>query len=255
LGKNTTNGQFGASNMPRKERTARTVSVVDSPISNPVIAASNININSTSSPSPIYRLPLEIRRIIYCFVIGERDVDIRELDRRCQPCGPCKRSTKCLSVGLQRKTPRLQDFRTKPSLLAIAATCQQLYHEAMKIWYGKARFFFECLRCMKQFLEEIGDANQNTVRYIGYFAPGRPNEKEIKEVRHLVSAFTSLRSLTIEDNGWWGNYKQREYHRKWIDESLERWQGEAHNLLRLWDRLESVVLTTKTLRYQITENS
>jgi len=247
----TRTSQPGTSVMPRKKCTTKSgnkVSVKDSPIIGLAIAASNIGLNSTPLLPPIFRLPLEIRRIIYCFVIGERDVDIRKLDGRCHACEPCQKQPNCSTVRPARKTQRLQTFRTQPSPLAIAATCQQLYQEAMNTWYGKARFFFQCARCMKQFLEDIGDANRDVVRYIGYLAPGRPNDEDTKEVRDLVKIFASLRSLTIEDNGWWGIRNQREYHQKWIEESLETWKGVAHNLLKLQDRLDNVVLATKTLR-------
>jgi hypothetical protein len=109
-------------------------------IRNPKMAVSSISISSTTHPSQIFRLPLEIRRIIYGFVFGERDVDVQRRSGSFHACEPYFEFIKCPNVRFKSQTPRLQNLRAKPSPLAIAATCQQFYHETVKVWYANVRF-------------------------------------------------------------------------------------------------------------------
>jgi hypothetical protein len=173
-------------------------------------------------------------------------VDVRN-EKSCHVCNPDRIYPNPINLH-----QRLQIFRTKPSPLAIAATCQKFYHEVVKIWYGNVRFFFQCELCMTLFLEEIGDSNRDTIRHVGYFAFWGSETQTTESIFHTVSSLASLKSLTFEETWRWENAKEVEVHQDLINIYLDEWK-EANHLLMIWDRLESVVLTNWILRYQDNE--
>jgi hypothetical protein len=230
----TRSGQFILnSSMPRER-----VGVVGSPMIEHDNGARNVSVNSRPQASPIFRLPLEIRRIIYNFVISERILDNVNVLRSCSEV----RSPKKIRPNTRKA---LLEFRSKPSPLAIAATCQQLYHEAVKVWYGNARFYFYTAPCTRMFLEAIGDSNRDMIRYASCSIRGGPADMT-KGIIDIVSTFANLRSLILEEVGnvsCMGHARASDL--KNAEKSWEIWEEEARHRLKLMDRLESVILRTK----------
>jgi hypothetical protein len=214
-------------------------------------AAGSISLNSMPQSSPFFHLPLEIRIIIYEFVIGEHDLHVHH------PSEPCKLPAKgpnCSPSGFSRKilgktrdaTQKLLTFRNKPSPLAIAATCDKFYHEAVGVWYGNVRFFFHSMTCTRMFLEEIGDSNRDSIRHVGYSALwGAPVEQD-KEIFDMICSFTSLKTLKVEDVGnvMYPHGRNYSEYLTEVEMLLSIWNDEAQNRLRLCERLERVVITT-----------
>jgi hypothetical protein len=97
---------------------------------------------------------------------------------------------------------------------------------------------------LEDFLEDIGDSNRKTIRHVGYLVPLNPTDEKTEGMLHRMSKFAHLKTLTFEvDN------KNSTYHQNAIEESFNR----AQNLLRLWNRLESVIITSTTLRTRIND--
>jgi hypothetical protein len=241
-----------SSNMPRKG-----VSTVGSPTIELDKTGKNISVNIIPQAGPLFRLPLEIRRMIYNFVIGER---ILHVHHRGGPDEPPHRGRKCCLLSFSGKARRntriaaqeLLTFRTKPSPLAFAATCQQIYQEAVELWYGNVRFVFHSVPCTKAFLKEIGDSNRNAIRHAGCNARWGPQDKVTKEILDTLSTFASLRSLTLENAGIVTRVKgeNSELLREIETKVLQKWQEEAQYLLRLENRLESVTMMIRTATIQ-----
>jgi hypothetical protein len=139
-------------------------------------------------------------------------------------------------------------FRNKASPVAIATTCRQFYHEAIKVWYENTRFMFDDLRHMRLFERTIGALNRDMIRHIGYFAPSEQSLHVCRAFMFMASTFAGLRNLTfVVVRGKTG------FQTPWMDmEKFERllkiWKGDVDNPLRLGDRLESVIFTTRLVK-------
>jgi len=212
--------------------------------------ATDINVAETLQSSPFFRLPLEIRMIIYALIIGQRDLLVHK------PNGPCSPGFKWPNrqpLGFQSKTRSgaakaaqdLQNLRTTKSPLAIAFTCRQIYHEAVKVWYGSVRFYFFGLPCMAVFLTEIGTSNRNTIRHVGYDHNWGFFNSQTTEVMQLACThLVGLRDLALNCgykplHFYCGNSIYRQHMRNQWDIC----EAEARELLSLGDRLEVVAMS------------
>jgi hypothetical protein len=240
-------------NMPRKK-----VSTVESlTILEHDTTPSNTSVNRIPQAGPIFRLPLEIRRIIYNLVIGERVQHVghegKILFKRSnsRPLGfspQLRRNTRKAVQDTRKAAQELLKFRTKPSPLAIAATCQQLYQEAGRVWYENVRFIFHSIPCTVAFLDDIGKSNYNAIRHASCNVRFGPEDKVTMVILDTVSHFPGLRHLTLEDAGKSIRLQDLNSDFEIGDDKalLERWHGWAQTMLRLENRLESVTLTIKT---------
>jgi hypothetical protein len=213
--------------------------------------------NNIPQSSPIFRLPLEIRRMIYAFVFRERIIDVhhhsgpRPLLWQGTDCSPLGFSSR-IRRNTRKTAQELLAFGTKRSPFAIAATCQQFYEEAAKVWYSNVRFFFYSERCMQMFLEEIGDFNRETIQHAGCNARWGPQDKETREILDILSTFPRLRTLTFEDVAN-GIILDKDMGRELtkVEIFFKAWEEEAQNLLRVRELLESVILTTMQIKVKI----
>jgi hypothetical protein len=247
------------SNMPRKRVGADNSSTQMIEHDN---AARELIFNNVPQSSPIFRLPLEIRKIIFEFVIGERVIDVhhqsvpRKVHHQKPDCSPVEGSS-----NIRRNTRKaarvLLAFQTKPSPLAIAATCRQFYQEAANVWYGTVRFCFHSVQCTQMFLQDIGDSNRDTIRHAGCNARWGPQDKLTKEILDILSTFPSLRTLTFEvfANIMIIPIQHRAIELARVESFYKPWEEEAQNLLSVRELLESVNLRTMDLIMKIDINA
>jgi hypothetical protein len=162
--------------------------------------AKKISTASKLQPSPLFRFPLEVRRLIYSFVIGKHETAVHQKNGPCesQSKGPYRKTIELVNrtrSGATQTAEQKQNFRTRPSRLAIAGTCRQIYHEVAKIWYGDVRFYFASMPCTMLFLEEIGEWNREAIRFVGFKACWGPQDKLNQEI--LRSARIHLPNLKV----------------------------------------------------------
>jgi hypothetical protein len=243
--------------MPRKKK-----NIVRSSRIGQSIATSSI-INNSPPPwwpsTPLHRFPLEVRRMIYGFVFGERIVDVH------QPKGPCRFHSRNY-LGLRSKTrpntrKALQDlhtFRTTPSPLAIAGTCQFIYQEAVQVWYENVTFFFYSHGCMMQFLDDIGRLNWLAIRHVGLNGGLGPDDEKTQHILWVMRSFVNMRTLTIEDVGNQmlvkGRFLSLDVDVTDVEEVMAYWQEDAEEWLAQRERLEMVLITTKFMHFEIEDN-
>jgi hypothetical protein len=147
--------------------------------------------------------------------------------------------------GAVKAAQEVQSVWTTKSPLAIAFTCRQIYHEAVRIWYGNVRFCFFSLPCMAVFLTEIGASNRKAIRYAGYDPLWGISRSEFPELLRLARThLVGLRDCIIH---WTyrrpGGYTLSDGQRRELDEQWDRSEREAHELLSLGDQLEVVVMS------------
>jgi len=245
--------------MPRKK-----VSVYHSSMTDHDPVASDINIKSTQQTSPLHRLPLEIRWNIYNLIFGSPVLDIHvPVQQSNTPCEFCSGSyiTRDLSSKARRKplnlSQELQNFQNKRSPLAITATCKQFHDEAIKVWYGNTMFVLHSIPCTILFLAEIGDSNRDTIRHVTCDHARFERHKSCKEILHLVSTFAHVKSLTFENVGSLMSFETVKPLIKpsELENLLEMWKRNIYKALGHWDRLESLVFTSKSFRVELTNQN
>jgi len=240
------------------------VSVSQSSMIGHDLVASDINIKSTLQTSPLCRLPLEIRWNIYSLIFGEPVLDVHvPVQQSNTDCEICSGSyiTRGLSSKARRKplnvSQELQTFRNKRSPLAVAATCKQFHDEAIKVWYGNTRFILHSIPCTILFLKEIGDSNRDTIRYVTCDHARFERHKSCKEILHLVSTFARVKSLTFENVGSLMSFETVKplVKPEELEKLLEMWKRNVYKALGHWERLESLVFTSKSFRVELTNQS
>jgi hypothetical protein len=129
-------------------------------------ASTDIKLPKTPQLSGFFRLPTEIRTIIFELVIGTKDIVFVHKRK-----GPCQRHV-CMPYehrgrtrsGKPKIAKRIQAHKNTKTSRALAYTCRQAYHEDLKIWYRLVEFNVHHLPCSSLFLNEIGAANRNAIR-------------------------------------------------------------------------------------------
>jgi hypothetical protein len=116
--------------------------------------------SAITGASPFWHIPLEVRLMIYEYVIlsGKDGLVFKGGRHRRLPYQigkpiPYNIRGKCRSGVF------FQDQRTlwhSTPALAIAFTCRQMYLEAAPIWYSNMGFSFMSLDSMKSFVQSIG---------------------------------------------------------------------------------------------------
>jgi len=130
---------------------------------------------------------------IYAHVVGKPDLLVHK------PDGPLMDLDRSKTRGAKAKASRdLQALWNTRSPLAITFTCRQMYHEAVKVWYGDLRFYFYSLPCMAVFLTEIGIPNRNAIRFVRYDQDLSFLNKQAAEVKQSIcTRLIGLRNLTL----------------------------------------------------------
>jgi hypothetical protein len=227
-----------------------------------VVTARILSSDGIPQRAPFCRLPLEIRELIYDLIFGESIVDVHQKNGPC--CKQPSPSPKTFGIwsrpnlktfeiysriqrNIYKRPQELKTFRSKPSPLAIRATCRQLGCEATNVWYRNSIFWFYSVPCMTLFLEEMGDSGRDAIRHVGCGARWGPKNEVNKEILRMLRSFASLRSLTIEDANCTFDTLSYDHSSEALEALWNLWKDEAHNLLRLGNHLERIVFTNKWL--------
>jgi hypothetical protein len=209
-----------------------------------------ISVGKSPQSSSFFRLPPEIRMMIYGFVFENRDVFVHKPDGPCSSCykwlkfRPLEIRTKTRS-GAAQAAQDLQALRTTKSPLAIALTCRQIYHDAIKAWYENVRFYFFGEACMAVFLAEIGPFKRLWIRYVGCGLSGGSSLKPAPDVVRLAYTYLiGLRSLSFDcGRGLLEDGDDGTEFRKDLKDSLARCEEEARALLSMGDQLAVLIFS------------
>jgi hypothetical protein len=204
-------------------------------------ASTDFELAEKPQSSGFFRLPMEIRVIIFKLVIGAdyREVLVRTSKRLSERhiCIPYE--TRCKSrSGKEQIMNAVEAHKNTKSRLAIAFTCRQAYHEDLKIWYMNTRFHIQHQQCMLMFLNEIGASNRNSIRHVRYYRESAQTSfrDPMELLRLAYNYLPGLRDLTFdcpELDPWVHNDEDA-----WL--RMVNWrpcEEELHNLLGIGDQL------------------
>jgi len=153
--------------------------------------------------SPFWRLPIEVRLMIYKYVIFSGSYKDHFVFKGDEPSkrahtlgmlGPFKIRGKTrsgvhvLPAKNDRKIWHSTYFTGDP--LAIAFACREIYLEAVPIWYANVRLGFPLLEHMKSYMRGIGVRDRDVIRHIRVCVSlprRRQNDDVFEHVKILLS--------------------------------------------------------------------
>ncbi|SMR59164.1 unnamed protein product [Zymoseptoria tritici ST99CH_1E4] len=158
------------------------------------------------SPCPLLRLPIEIRDMIYEYVLSEpATVELKFFlkwpgnQRIVQKSFPTSNEVLYLPDKVQREYDnKLEKWKTKHrNALSLLLLNQQISAEAIKILYGANSFRFASPEVLRHFLTKLTGRNKiQYLRHVRFAEPeGKATVTTLREVLEIMELVPHLRSL------------------------------------------------------------